>query len=216
MRRDLARADARRPAGDQRDPDTAFEQVHLFTDQRPGIGEAFAAVVAGEDNQGVVVHTSRAQGVEQQANTLVHLADHGLVGLDRTAVGVGNIGDASGQCLVRAGFPGPVRCGEVHARKERLTIGCTLPDEACCAVSDQVGKVTIHMDCSLVVVQVMLTTAITVREVVHAARQGAEERLVTTFAWPEMGWKSQMPLAEQCSAVTAVPQQGRQCRVVWR
>ncbi len=48
LRRDAAGRDSRRPAGDQRHADPALQQVHLLADERPAVGEALGAVVAGE------------------------------------------------------------------------------------------------------------------------------------------------------------------------
>jgi hypothetical protein len=52
-----AHAARRDDGGPVRDPghaDAPFGQVHLAAHQRPVVGEALAAVVAGEDDQGVV------------------------------------------------------------------------------------------------------------------------------------------------------------------
>ena len=45
---------ARRPAHHVGHADAAFHQVHLAADQRPVVGEALAAIVAGEDDDRVV------------------------------------------------------------------------------------------------------------------------------------------------------------------
>ena len=80
--------DRGRPVRDPGHADAAFGQVHLAADQRPVVGEALAAVVAGEDHQRVVRQAAASQRVQHPADAFVHVVDHAAVGVDVAAVQV--------------------------------------------------------------------------------------------------------------------------------
>ena len=100
-------------------PDAPLGQVHLATHQWPVVGEALTAVVAGEHDQRVVQLVQPPECVHQLANALVHVADHGVVGVDVATVQVKQVVlDLLGHGLVLTGFPRPVRGGVVQAEQE--------------------------------------------------------------------------------------------------
>src|SRR5256885_8268376 len=89
-----ARSDHGRPVRDPGHAYAALGQVHLAADQGPVVGEAFAAVVAGEDDEGVVQLPVGAQRLDDPAYAFVHVVDHAAVLVDVAAVQVGKIGRA--------------------------------------------------------------------------------------------------------------------------
>ena len=205
---DLTRGDAARPVGDPGYPYAALGQVHLAAHQRPVVGEALAAVVAGEHQQGVVGQTEPLQRGQHPANAFVHVVDHPLVGVDVAAIEVHDaIAQCCGQAFVVARLPGPVRRGVVQAQKQRLTGGAHAFDKVDRVVSDQVGQVARLALLLVAQVQVMLAGGVAVCEIVDPARHRPKELVVATFQGAEVGWVAQMPLAHQRRVVASAAQQ---------
>ena len=142
LRGGAARRHARRPAHDVGHADAALEQVHLLADERPGVGEALAAVVAGEDHERVVRRAGRVERVR---------------GCGRCPRPCG--GSSSGRSateppsmweilsmrsrlgLVVARLPGPVRRRVVHRQQERRLAAALPADEVDRALGDEIGEV---------------------------------------------------------------------------
>ena len=207
--------------GDPGHPDAAFGQVHLAAHQRPVVTEALAAVVTGEDHQGVALDAGLAQRGHHPADALVHLPDHALVAVDAAAVQVEQLVlDLLGQGRVIARLPGPVRCGVVQAQQEGLiALRCgrrRLAQPVHGAVGDQVGQVAVLVVLVLAHPQVVRAAAVAVAEVVHPARHRAEEAAVARAQRAEVRRVAQMPLADQGGAVAGALQQRRQGRVPGR
>jgi hypothetical protein len=89
-----------------------------------GVGEALAAVVAGEDDDRVVEQPPGAERPHDATDLLVHRLDHPLVGPLRPAVQIeqaaGHRAEPLGLGFVAGPFPRPVRRIEVEAQHERL------------------------------------------------------------------------------------------------
>ena len=103
-------------------PQAAFEQLGLPAGERPGVGEALAAVVAGEDDDGVVGEAVRSSASSTRPTCRSIASIMRCVGLLRAAVEVARA--APGEPL-RFGFvarrlPRPVRRVEVQAEQKGL------------------------------------------------------------------------------------------------
>ena len=188
--------------------DAAFGQVHLAAHQRPVVREAFAAVVAGEDDQRVVQLAVGAQRLDDPAYALVHVMDHAAVLVD---VAARQMRDAGAQLLGRgtviACFPGPVRGRVVQAQEERGIALAHAVDEIHAALRQQIGQIAFVVVLFLAHPQVMLARAAQMGEIVHAARHGAEVFLVTRAQRAEVGRVAQMPFADQRGAVARILEQ---------
>ncbi len=75
------------PAGDRRHTNAAFPQRELLEGERPVERVAFAAVVTGEDDQGVAVAPGALQRGQDAADPRVHALHHRPVDRQRSAVG---------------------------------------------------------------------------------------------------------------------------------
>ncbi|MCY1545244.1 hypothetical protein D9M68_811750 [compost metagenome] len=174
--------DRRGPVGDPGHADAAFGQVHLAAHQRPVVGEALAAVVAGEDDQRVVFQSVLAQRGHQLADAFVHVVDHAAVGLHVAAVQVEQVlRHVGGHVSVVARLPGPVRRGVVQAEQKGLAgfrIGRALVNVIDRALREHVGEVAHFVVFVFVDVEVVFAAGRAVGEVVHAAGHDAEERVV--------------------------------------
>ena len=142
---------------------------------------------------------------------LVHLADHGEVGHNRAAVEVVDLLDALRLRPIRAREPGPVRRIVVDRQEERILVLAS--DELDRPLGDEVREVALPEHLGVVFVQVVVACGIAVSEVVHAARERAEELLVAALQRPEVRRIAEMPLAHECGGVTGVAQERRQRRV---
>ena len=111
-----------RPRDQRGYPQAPFEQLGLPACERPGIGEAFPAVVAGEHDDGVLRQTVGVQRLEHAPDLQIHVLDHGLVGLLRPAVEIKQLFPAQtlGLRFVSRRFPRPVGGIEMEAEQERL------------------------------------------------------------------------------------------------
>src|SRR5207253_2114797 len=83
------------------------------------VGKTLAAVIAGEDHDGVVGDAGVGDGLKYAAYLAVEFADHRSEGLQRSAVEVGERPDALRFSLVHGSFPRPVRRGKVKAEEKR-------------------------------------------------------------------------------------------------
>ena len=211
LRGNAARRDHRRPRGKQRHANAALEQVHLLADERPGVGEALAAVVAGEHDQRVLRGAGRLQRVEDPADAFVHVMNHRAIGLDRAAVQVMNrLGDAPRLGLVIPRHPRPVRRGVVHAQQERLA---RASDELDRAIADEIGQIAGALDLGPVLEEVVVPARVAMAEVVDPAAQRAEVLGVAALQRTEVRRKAEVPLAGKRRRVAGVAQQRRQRRM---
>ena len=198
---------ARRPACKQRHADAAFEQVHLLAHERPGIGEALTAVVAGEDDERVLAQAFFLQRIQQPADAFVHVMDHALIGVDGAAVDMlAHALQAFGLGAVLARQPGPVRRAVVQREVEGL-LGRLAFDEVHGAAAQQIGQVAVFGVRLLVAPEVGAPARIAVGEVVGAAGVKAVELLVARQARAEMRGVAQMPFADQGRGIAGVAQQ---------
>src|SRR5260370_1652227 len=122
-----ASGNTRRPGDDCWNTQPPFQQFGLFPRERPGIGEALAAIVTGKNNYRIFTQSIRIQRLQHAPNLLVHSFDHALVGFLRTAVEISKISKATARLpqalrlhLVTEGLPSPVRSVEVQAEQEGL------------------------------------------------------------------------------------------------
>jgi hypothetical protein len=81
------------PAHDRRNAEAAFEQFLLHAGERPSIGKPLAAVVAGEDDDGIVCETACVERLQHSTDIDVQALHHGGVGLLRAAVPVKEVPD---------------------------------------------------------------------------------------------------------------------------
>ncbi len=216
------------PVGDPGHADAAFGQVHLAADQGPVVGEAFAAVVAGEYDEGVALQAVGAQRVHDAADALVHVVDHAAVGFHVAAGqvvdGLLAVAQFVGQGLVVAGFPGPVGGGVVDAQEERRARpgACGhARDVVHRVVGDEVGQVALLGFFLFAEPEVVRAVGAAVGEVVHSTGHRAEEFLVARFQRAEVRRVAQVPFAHEGGAVAGVLQQrgqrgvgGRQAQAV--
>ena len=204
------------PADDVGHADAALEQVHLLAHQRPGVGVALPAVVAGEDHERIVRRAGRGERGQDAADALVHVADHRQVRLDGAAVGVGDLVQPAGHGLVIARLPGPVR-RRVVDRQEEGRLASALPaDEVHGALGDEIGEIPDGMGFRLALEEVVLPGGVAVGEVVEAAAHRAEELPVAALQRSEVRQEAEVPLADQGRRVAGVAQQRGQRRVVRR
>jgi hypothetical protein len=119
----LAHGNARRPRNDGRNAQTAFKQLCLPACKRPGIGEALAAVVAAEDNDGVVGDAVGVKRFKHAANLEIEVLDHALIGPLRPAIKIDErvTDEPPGFGLISRPLPRPVRRIEVQAQQEGLS-----------------------------------------------------------------------------------------------
>jgi len=78
--RGAARLDMSRPAHHSGNAQAAFEKFGLFAGEGPGVGKAFAAVIAGENDDGISCGTSGVERFEDSPHLQVQLAHHTAVG----------------------------------------------------------------------------------------------------------------------------------------
>ena len=199
--------------------DAAFQQLRLLAAERPGLREALAAVVAGEDDDRVVGQalllaarrSTRPIGGVQRRH---HPAVRGQV----AAVVVEDVADLARHGLVARAFPRPVRRREVQRQEERLC-RLLLADVIDGALGQQVRVVADLVHRHFAFVQVFRHVgpdARLVREVVDGAAVVAEEEVVAALQRAEGRQVAQVPLAEQRRAVAVLLQQRRQGRMLRR
>ena len=100
---------------------SAFGQIHFAAHQRPVVTEPFAAVVAGENDQGVVELACFSQSIHYPTYAFVHVVNHAVVGVNVATLKVKNIVfDGLRQCVVFTRFPWPMGRRVVHAQEKRL------------------------------------------------------------------------------------------------
>ena len=118
----LAHRDARGPGDDSRDAQTSFEKLGFSASEWPRIGEAFPAVVAGEDDNRVVSHSIGVERLKDAADLAIQIFDHAPIRFLRATVEVcePTVPETPGFCFVSRPFPRPVRRGEVQAEQEWL------------------------------------------------------------------------------------------------
>ena len=87
------------------------------------------------------------------------------------------------------------------------------PDELDRPVGKQVREIALPVHLGLVFVQVVVARGVAVSEVIHAARERAEELLVAALQWPEVGRVAEMPLAHERGGIACVAQERGQGRV---
>ena len=92
----------------------AFEQLGFLAREGPGLGKALAAVVAGEDDDGVVCLAAVIECLQHLAHGLVQRLDDLAVFLQTAAVVVEQAFDIARDLFVVRPLPGPVRRGEVQ------------------------------------------------------------------------------------------------------
>jgi hypothetical protein len=210
---------ARRPAHHVGHADAALHQVHLAADQRPVVGEALAAIVAGEDDDGVARDAAVIERAEHPADALVHVVDHAPVGVDVAAVEVIDrpaLAERLRQLCVVACLPGPVRRGVVQAEQEWLLGLSCARHEVGRARAQQIGEIAVLMDLPAVLEQVVRAEAVLVGEVVDTARQRPEMLVVSALQRAEGRREAEMPLADQGRAVPRFGETRRDCRMVGR
>ena len=107
------------PRRSRRDPQSAFQQFGLLAGERPSVGETLAAVVAGEDDDGVFGQAVGVERLEHAADLRVHRLDHALIGLLRAAVEVAQA--RACQPFDSASSPGAShgQCGALKCRLSR-------------------------------------------------------------------------------------------------
>ncbi len=215
-----ARGNASGPVCDPRHADAAFGQVHLAAHQRPVVAETLTAVVAGEDDQGVVQLPGFLQSVHHPTNALVHVVDHAVVGVDVAAIEVKKVVfDLCRQRMVLTRFPRPMRGGVVQAQKEGRALRCAgrhAVHKVHGLVGNQIGQVAVFVLFFFVGVQIVRAVVAGVAEVVHPARHGAKEFFITRLQGAEVGRVAQVPFAHQRGAVAAAPEQRGQRGVLGR
>lgn len=128
---DLVGVDPGGPAQHRGHADAALLERALVAGQRPVVGEPLAAVVAGEEDQGVLLLARPLQRLQDLADRAVQVLDHLRVLLDRAAVGVPQgaavtgldpADDLGGGLRVAVGDPRPVRGGEVQVEQPWLVV----------------------------------------------------------------------------------------------
>src|SRR5215510_11671224 len=108
------------PTSDRRDAKAAFEQLLLHTRERPIVGEALAAVIAGEDDYCIAGQTARVERLQHSANVGIQALHHRCVGPLRATVAMDDVADSPRLGLVVGAFPWPMGCGEMEAEQKRL------------------------------------------------------------------------------------------------
>ena len=107
------------PRNHGRYPQATLEQFGLPACKRPRVGEAFSAIIAGEDDNCVFCQTIYIQGLEDAADLQIHVLNHALIGLDRPAVDVEQVFPHTlGFGLITGSFPGPVGRIEMKTQEE--------------------------------------------------------------------------------------------------
>mmetsp|Transcript_67487 Transcript_67487/g.186944 ORF Transcript_67487/g.186944 Transcript_67487/m.186944 type:complete len:527 (-) Transcript_67487:101-1681(-) len=206
---DLAGLHARGPAQQRGHADAAFQQLALLATEGPDIGEALAAVVAGEHDDGVLRQALGLQRGQHAAHGSIQRGDDLAVLLQVAAVGVVEVLELARHRFVAWALPRPVRRGEVQAQQEGL--GRTLAaQEGLAVVGDQVGVVAHLVDPHLALEQVrgqVGADAGLVGEIVHRAAGVAKELVVAALQRTELGQGAEVPFAEQRGAVAAGLQQ---------
>lgn len=84
-----AGADVAKPANNGGYANAAFEQFGFTAGEGPVVGEAFAAVVARDDDNGVARKFFVVKNLEQAADSPVHHLDHSSIGSVCTAFPIG-------------------------------------------------------------------------------------------------------------------------------
>ncbi len=215
LRRHGTGGDRGGPLHDVRHADAALGQVHLAAHQRPGVGETFAAVVAGENDHRILGQAQLIQRIQHPPAAFVKLADHLLIDLDRTALLVGDV-----QVSLRVGlglaarFPRPMRRGVVQAEQEGLILRLALVQITHSLIGQQVRHVLPGVVRRFAVLNhIVLARAVHVAEVADAAGQGAEVVAIAAFLRGKMRRIAQVPLADQRRVVAKRLQVGRQRRM---
>jgi len=103
------RRDTSGPAHDRWNAKAAFEQFLLHAGERLRLREPLAAVVTGEDHNGVICEAGRIERLQHSANIHVQALYHVGIGLLCAAVAMKDVPDALGLGFIIWSFPRPMR-----------------------------------------------------------------------------------------------------------
>ena len=213
---DAVARNARGPGDDGRDAQAAFQQFGFAAGEGPGVGEALAAIVAGEDHDGVAGDAVALDRLQHAADLCVHGGDHAAIGFLRAAVEVDRVlaAQALGLGFVTGRLPRPVRRVEMQAEQEGLAGLGVAVDHLHGVAAEQVGGVAGLRHRLVVVPEIRGAGAAGVQVVVDGAAAIAVEMVIAAFQRAEIGQVAEVPLADQGGAVAGLAQQRRQGGVV--
>ena len=194
---DLAGGEFAFPVEDEGDVDTAFEGGSFGASEwligRPvdgGSAHGGAAVIADEEDEGVIVEVGGFEGVEDLADVFVHGREHGGVG---TSGFVGDAGEAfeSGVGGVHRGM------NSVEGDFEEEGLIFVLVDEGDGFSADGVGEVGGFLDD----LGASEDVAGVLGEVGMGASEEAEEFVEAAFQGVKFGVGAEVPLADEAGGV---------------
>src|SRR5205814_4547355 len=150
-----ARRDPSGPAHDRGNANATFEQLLLHAGERPHFRESFAAVVAGEDDNGVAGETARVERLQHATNIGVQTLHHRRVGFLRAAVAVNNVPDPLRLCLVVRPFPWPMWRREMQTQQKWLLRAGVAFNALHRSITEQVCHVAMTFNRYLLLMQLM-------------------------------------------------------------
>ena len=197
---------------------SALQQLVLAAAEGPGVCEALASVVAGEDDDRVARDPAILERPLHAPDLVVHRGDHAAVGLLRAAVPVDQVAAAQalGLRLVARRLPRPVGRAEVQAEQERPAGPGVVADHLHRAVAEQVGRVAFRRDLLVLLPEIRGAAPAGVPVVVDRAAAIAVEVVVAALMRAEIRQTAQMPLADQRRAVPGLLQQRWQGGMIGR
>ena len=78
--------DARGPTDEPRNAESAFEEFGLDAGERPRVGEALTAIVAGENDDGIVGEAGIVERLQNASNLKIHRLHHPRIGAHRATI----------------------------------------------------------------------------------------------------------------------------------
>ena len=187
------------PTHDGGDAQASLKEFGFLSVEGPGVGEAFAAVIAGENHDGVARGSRGLERFQDAADLQVHLDHHAAIGLNGAGVEAAQSSERLRERFIVRTLPGPVRRVEMQADEEGLAIFHIAVNRLDGLFGEQVCQITVLVDFDIVIPQVVrvgLGAAGFMCEIIQTASAESPEMIVATLERPEIGERAEMPFAE--------------------